>query len=78
VDEELVEDLDRPSSCKQKLKEQVINVIGEKIFEEVRERFARGELDGDQRPEFEQLSGSEMMETCYLVNELFIDPEERS
>jgi len=28
---------------------QVINVIGEKIFEEVRERFARGELDGDQR-----------------------------
>ena len=28
------------------------------------------------RPEFEKLSGSEMMETCYLVNELFIGPEE--
>ena len=27
----------------------VITVIGEKMFEEVRERFARGELEGDQR-----------------------------
>lgn len=30
------------------------------------------------RPEFEKLTGSEMMETCYLVNELFIGPEEQS
>ena len=28
---------------------QMINVIGERMFEEVRERFARGEMDGDQR-----------------------------
>lgn len=76
VEEEIVEDLDRPLSCKQKLKEQVISFIGEKMFEEVRERFARGEMDSDQRPEFEKLSGSEMMETCYLVNELFIGPED--
>ena len=27
----------------------VITVLGEKMFEEVRERFARGELEGDQR-----------------------------
>ena len=27
----------------------VITVIGEKMFEEVRERFARGELETDQR-----------------------------
>ncbi|XP_078363568.1 serine/threonine-protein kinase Nek1-like isoform X2 [Oculina patagonica] len=78
VEEELVEDTDRPSSCKQKLKEHVITVLGERMFEEVRERFARGELEGDQRPEFEKLTGSEMMETCYLVNELFIGPEEQS
>ncbi|XP_020631009.1 serine/threonine-protein kinase Nek1-like [Orbicella faveolata] len=76
AEEEFVEDLDRPSSCKQKLKEHVITVIGERMFEEVRERFARGEAD--QRPEFEKLTGSEMMETCYLVNELFIGPEEQS
>ncbi|CAH3161385.1 unnamed protein product [Porites lobata] len=78
VEEEIVEDLDRPLSCKQKLKEQVISFIGEKTFEEVRERFARGEMGSDQteRPEFEKLSGSEMMETCYLVNELFIGPED--
>ena len=30
------------------------------------------------RPEFEQVTGSKMMETCYLVNELFIGSEERS
>ena len=30
------------------------------------------------RPEFEKLSGSEMMETCYLVNELFIGPEDEN
>lgn len=30
------------------------------------------------RPEFEKLTGSEMMETCYLVNELLIGPEEQS
>ena len=30
------------------------------------------------RPEFEKLTGSEMMETCYLVNELFIGPEDQS
>lgn len=78
-EEEIVEDLDRPISCKQKLKEQVINVIGEKMFEEVRERFVRGEFEDDERPEFEKLdAGSEMMETCYLVNELFIGPEEES
>lgn len=75
-EEEIVEDIETPSSCKQKLKEQMINVIGEKRFEEVRERCARRELGGDQRPEFERLDGSEMMETCYLVNELFIDSED--
>lgn len=78
VEEELVEDSDGPLSCKQKLKEQMINVIGERMFEEVRERFARGEMDGDQRPEFERLSGSDMMETCYLVNELFIGPDDNT
>lgn len=77
-EEEVVEDSDRPLSCKQKLKEHVITVIGEKMFEEVRERFAKGELETDQRPEFEQVTGSKMMETCYLVNELFIGSEERS
>lgn len=76
VEEEFVEDLDKPSSCKQMLKEHVITVLGQRMFEEVRERFARGEAD--QRPEFEKLTGSEMMETCYLVNELFIGPEEQS
>lgn len=77
AEEEVVEDSDGPLSCKQKLKEHVITVIGEKMFEEVRERFARGELETDQRPEFEQVTGSEMMETCYLVNELFIGSEEK-
>lgn len=77
AEEEVVEDSDGSLSCKQKLKEHVITVIGEKMFEEVRERFARGELETDQRPEFEQVTGSEMMETCYLVNELFIGSEER-
>lgn len=76
-EEENIEDLDSPVSCKQKLKEEMINVIGEKIFEEVCEKVARRKYDDDQSREFEKLDGSDMMQTCYLVNELFIQQEEQ-
>jgi len=77
-EEEIIEDLESPVFCKQKLKEEMINVIGEQMFEEVREKVARGKYDDDQSSrEFEKLDGSDMMRTCYLVNELFIQQEEQ-
>lgn len=76
-EEKIIEDLDSPVFCKQKLKEEMINVIGEQMFEEVREKVARGKYDDDKSREFEKLDGSDMMQTCYLVNELFIQQEEQ-
>ncbi|XP_001641894.3 serine/threonine-protein kinase Nek5 isoform X2 [Nematostella vectensis] len=78
-EEEIVEDDDQSVSCKQILRSHVMDALGKKVFEEVCER-ARNEDDQTARfwfrpdmVEFERITGSELMETCYLVNELFID-----
>lgn len=57
-----------------KLKQHMIGAFGEKVFEQV-QRVNDGKSSESQvkRVEFEKLTGSEMMETCYLVNELSID-----
>lgn len=75
VSEETVEDFERPiSSCRDFIKEECINVFGEKAFQEVREFCQSGRTSLEEHPgnEFEKLSGSERMETCFLVNELFL------
>lgn len=76
VSEETVEDYERPvSSCRDLIKEGCINVLGEKAFKEVQEFCQGGKANIEINPghEFEKLSGSEQMETCFLVNELFMD-----
>lgn len=78
VPEETVEDYERPaSSCRDIIKEGCINVLGEKAFNEVKELCQNGKNKIEDHPgqEFEKLSGSDTMETCFLVNELFmLDP----
>ena len=61
-------------SHRHRLKQHMIGAFGEKVFEDVqRVNDCKSSKSQVNRVEFEKLSGSEMMETCYLVNELFID-----
>ncbi|KXJ25007.1 hypothetical protein AC249_AIPGENE29207 [Exaiptasia diaphana] len=76
-EEELVEDCEDTVSCRQRLKEHFIDVLGgEKAFEDVCGQLENSSVEKTlaERPEFEKVqSGSNLMETCYLVNELFIE-----
>ncbi|XP_028399772.1 serine/threonine-protein kinase Nek1-like [Dendronephthya gigantea] len=74
--EETVEDNQRPaSSCRDLIKEECINVLGEKGFYKVKEFCQnKGITNIEDHPgqEFEKISDSDRMESCFLVNELFM------
>ena len=72
VDDVILDHASPPLSRREKLKQHMIGAFGVKVFEEVQKVNDRKNQEMD-RVEFEKLTGSEMMETCYLVNELFID-----
>ncbi|XP_031559885.1 serine/threonine-protein kinase Nek5-like [Actinia tenebrosa] len=75
-EEDVVEDSFEPGSRRQRLKEQVIGALGEEVFEQVCGQLENQSIEKTlaEGPEFEKVqSGSSMLETCYLVNELFID-----
>eukprot|EP00112_Aurelia_sp_Birch-Aquarium-sp1_P016335 Seg3695.3 transcript_id=Seg3695.3/GoldUCD/mRNA.D3Y31 product="Serine/threonine-protein kinase Nek1" protein_id=Seg3695.3/GoldUCD/D3Y31 len=55
------------------LRQQCREYLGEIVFSEV-ETVCRGRRDQESlRPEFQRIAGSEMLETCFLVNELVLN-----
>jgi len=69
--EEIVED--ERSSNVAFVKKQCREYLGDKIFDKVEEICREGYDAENLGPEFQRIAGSEMLETCYLVNELVLN-----
>lgn len=55
------------------VREQCREFLGGIVFEKVEKVCKNNQDDGCLRPEFQRIAGSEMLETCFLVNELVIN-----